>query len=384
MAAMLNSLLGDEDKTARYIRYCREHNITILPPDVNSSVSGFAPVGGNSIRFGLSAIKNVGISGVNSIVEEREQKGKFTSLDDFAQRTVYMSDVNKRMVESMIKAGAFDFTSYSRRALLGGFEAVLDGAQNRSKNSLEGQLSLFDDASVLESVQFETIKETGEFPRLKFLMLEKEMLGVYLSGHPLERYAQSIKNIGFDLSEISVETDEQGDSILTDDILRLDNKEVKLIGIISSIRKKATKSGSMMAFITIEDLYSSITGLIFPQTLLKSSNYIYDDAIVQISGKLSVRDEEQPTILINSIMPALEDGEAAEVEIWIRINAENQQYVEEFKNNINNMQGNGTPIIYYENLRLKEQLGTKIAFDENTIMSIKQKFGSENIKLVKK
>ncbi len=384
MAAMLNSLLGDEDKTARYIRYCREHNITILPPDVNSSVSGFSPEGENAIRFGLSAIKNVGISGVNSIVKEREKNGKFKSLDDFAERTVYMSDVNKRMVESMIKAGAFDFTSFSRRALLGGFEAVLDGAQNRSKNSLQGQLSLFDDVSVLDSVQFETIKETGEFPRLKFLMLEKEMLGVYLSGHPLERYAQSIKNTGFDLSEITVETDDQGDSILTEDILRLDNKEIKLIGIISSIRKKATKSGSMMAFITVEDLYSSITGLIFPQTLLKSSSYIYDDAIVQITGKLSVRDEEQPTILINNIVPAQEDGEASEVEIWIRINPQNQQFVEDFKNNINNMQGSGTLIIYYEAQRLKEQLGKKIAFDEETIMAIKQKFGSENVKLVKK
>ncbi len=384
MAAMLNSLLGDEDKTARYIGYCREHGITVLPPDVNSSYSGFMPEGENSIRFGLSAIKNVGISGVHSIVKEREKNGAFTSLDDFAQRTVYMSDVNKRMVESMIKAGAFDFTSFSRRALLGGFEAVLDGAQNRSKNSLEGQLSLFDDVEIAQSVHFESVKETGEFQRLQFLMLEKEMLGVYLSGHPLERYTESIKSIGFDLSEIRVETDDDGESILSDEILRLDNKDVKLIGIISSIRKKATKSGSMMAFITIEDLYSSITGLVFPQTLLKSSNYIYDDAIVLVTGKLSIRDEEQPTILINSIVPAQEDSEKSDVEVWIRINKQNKEFVEEFKNNVKNIQGNGKAIIYYESERLKEQLGTNIAYDDNTIMSIKEKFGSENVKIVKK
>ncbi len=182
MAAMLNSLLGDEDKTARYIRYCREHSITVLPPDLNSSVSGFSPVNENSIRFGLSAIKNVGISGVHSIVAEREKNGRFLSLDDFATRTVHMSDVNKRMVESMIKAGAFDFTGYSRKALLGGYEAVLDGAQNRSKNSLEGQLSLFDDFEMAQEVTVQAIRETGEFSRLQFLMIEKEMLGVYLSG----------------------------------------------------------------------------------------------------------------------------------------------------------------------------------------------------------
>ncbi|MBE7092857.1 MAG: DNA polymerase III subunit alpha [Clostridiales bacterium] len=384
MAAMLNSLLGDEDKTARYIGYCKEHNITILPPDVNSSVSGFLPWGENSIRFGLSAIKNVGISGVNSIVNEREKNGNFTSLDDFAERTVYMSDVNKRMVESMIKAGAFDFTSYSRRALLGGFEAVLDGAQSRSKNSLEGQLSLFDDVQVLESVKFDSIKETGEFPRLKFLMLEKEMLGVYLSGHPLERYIESIKNIGFDLSEITMEIDDEGENIMSDELMRLDNKDIKLIGIISSIRKKATKSGSMMAFITIEDLYSSITGLVFPQTLLKCSNYIYEDNIVVVTGKLSVRDEEQPTILVNSIGPVQEDGEQSDIEVWIRVNAQNRQFVDEFKNNINNIQGSGTAIIYYESERLKEQLGVTIAFDDDTVTKIKEKFGSENVKVVKK
>ena len=384
MAAMLNSLLGDEAKTARYIGYCREHGITVLPPDVNSSVSGFLPEGENSIRFGLSAIKNVGISGVNSIVKEREKNGIYSSLDDFAQRTVYMSDVNKRMVESMIKAGAFDFTKFSRRALLSGFEAVLDGAQNRSKNSLEGQLSLFDDVEIAESVRFDSIKETGEFQRLQFLTLEKEMLGVYLSGHPLERYTQSIKNIGFDLSEIRVEPDDDGESILSEDILRLDNKDVKLIGIITSIRKKTTKNGSMMAFITIEDLYSSITGLVFPQTLLKCGSYIYNDAIVLVTGKLSIGEEEQLTILINNIVPAQEDDEKSDVEVWIRINPQNRKSVEEFKNNVKNIQGNGKAIIYYEKERLKEQLGTNIAYDDNTIKSIKEKFGYENVKIVKK
>ncbi len=384
MAAMLNSLLGDEDKTARYIHYCREHGITVLPPDLNSSVSGFSPVEENSIRFGLSAIKNVGISGVRSIVSEREKNGKYLSLDDFATRTVHMSDVNKRMVESMIKAGAFDFTGFSRRALLGGYEAVLDGAESRSKNSLEGQLSLFDDFEMAQEVTVQAIRENGEFSRLQFLMIEKEMLGVYLSGHPLERYEKSIKVMGFDLSEIQVETDEEGESILSDEMMRLDNKDVRFIGIITSVRKKATKSGSMMAFVTIEDLYGTITGLVFPQTLLKCNNYIHDDAIVQVMGKLSIRDEEQPTVLINNIMPAVEDSESLDVEVWIRINDLNRDKVKEFKENTDEFSGNGKAILYYEKERLKEQLGKGIAFDDLTVSKLEQRFGTGNVKTVKK
>ena len=384
MASMLNSLLGDEDKTARYIGYCREHNIKVLPPDVNTSLSGFSPVEGNCIRFGLSAIKNVGISGVNSIVEERRKNGEFASLDDFATRTVHMSDVNKRMVESMIKAGAFDFTKYSRRALLGSYEAVLDGAYNRSKNSLEGQLSLFDDFNIAQEVQVQSIREVGEYPRLQFLALEKEMLGVYLSGHPLERYKKQVKALGFDLSQISVEKDEEGESILSDEIMSLDNKDVKFIGIISSVRKKATKSGSMMAFVTVEDLYSTITGLVFPQSLQKFGQYIYEDAIVTVMGKLSIRDEEQPTVLINSITLAAEDEENTSVEVWVRIKDKDDPRVGQFRVMVNDIKGNAKAILYFEKERLKDELGVRIAYDDNTISAIETLFGRENVKMVKK
>ncbi len=384
MAAMLNSLLGDEDKTARYIGYCREHDIKVLPPDVNTSLSGFSPVEGNAIRFGLSAIKNVGISGVHSIVEERQKNGEFKSLDDFATRTVHMSDVNKRMVESMIKAGAFDFTKYSRRALLGSYEAILDGAFNRAKNSLEGQLSLFDDFNMAEEIQVQSIREIGEYPRLQFLALEKEMLGVYLSGHPLERYTKQVKALGFDLSEITVETDENGDSVVTDEMMRLDNKDVKFIGIITSIRKKATKSGSMMAFVTVEDLYSSVTLLVFPQALQRCGKYIYEDNIVTVMGKLSIRDEEQPTVLVNNVMPAVEDDETAEVEVWVRIKDKENSSVGQLRVMVNDLKGKAKLIIYYEKERLKEELGVRIRYDDDVLHALQTLFGEENIKIVKK
>lgn len=384
MAAMLNSLLGDEAKTARYIHYCRENNIQVLPPDINSSVSGFSPMGENAIRFGLSAVKNVGISGVKSIVKEREANGKFESLDDFAERTALMGDVNKRMVESLIKAGAFDFTGFSRRSLLNGFEAVIDSAVNRNKNSVEGQLSLFDNDDVKQEIQVQTIRETGEYPRLQFLALEKEMLGVYLSGHPLERYKEQVKALGFDLSKIVSETDEGGESIITDEMMSLDNKDVRFIGIITSVRKKATKSGSMMAFVTVEDLFSGITGLVFPATLTKCSSYIYEDAIVTVSGKLSIRDEEQPTVLINAITPASEDVEAESVEVWVRINDKNESSVQPYKQELENMHGSGSLVFYFEKQRSKNTVLNKIDVDSAEFNKLKEIFGAENVKIVKK
>ncbi len=384
MAAMLNSLLGDEDKTARYIGYCREHGIKILPPDVNTSLSGFSPVNGDSIRFGLSAIKNVGISGVNSIVEDRKKNGEITSLDDFATRTVHMSDVNKRMVESMIKAGAFDFTKFTRRALLGSYEAILDGAASRAKNSLEGQLSLFDDFNIAQEVQVQSIKPLEEYPRLQFLALEKEMLGVYLSGHPLERYAKKVKELGFNLSEIRVETDENGESVISEEMMRLDNKDVKFIGIITSIRKKATKSGSMMAFVTVEDLYSSITCLVFPQALQKCGKFIYEDNIVTVFGKLSIRDEEQPTVLINNVIPATEDEETADVEVWVRIKDRNDSMIGQLRVMVNDIKGKAKLILYYEKERLKEELGIRIRYDDGIKTVLNDMFGEDNVKIVKK
>ncbi len=385
MAAMLNSLLGNEAQTARYIGYCREHGIQVLPPDVNTSVSGFSPVKGeNAIRFGLSAVKNVGIPGVKAIVNERKTNGNFTSLDDFAQRTTGIGEVNKRMVESLIKAGAFDFTGFSRKSLLNGYEAVLDGAATRSKNSLAGQFSLFDDLTIRQEVQMQTIKEIGEYPKLQLLMMEKEMLGVYLSGHPLERYRQQIKKTGFDLSRIIVETDENGESIVNDDLLAMDNKEIHFIGIISSVRKKATKSGSMMAFLTIEDLYSSITALIFPAALAKFSSAIYEDAIVLITGKLSVRDEDQPTVLVNAITLVDEDSEEENLSVFIRITDNNKEQLSVLKQLLPDIKGKASVILYYEKERMKQQLTDKISYQDDIIMKLNDIFGTENVKIIKK
>ncbi len=381
MAAMLNSLLGDEAKTARYIGYLKEHGIEVLPPDVNSSVSAFSPVKDrNAIRFGLSAVKNVGINGTVDIVKEREQNGEFASFDDFAERTSKIDSVNKRMIESLIKAGAFDFTGLSRRSLVNGFEQVIDGVESRNKNSLAGQFSLFDDNSILPSIN--VIREIGEYPRLQFLMMEKEMLGVYLSGHPLERYYKQIKGVGFDLSMLSVETDENGENVVADEVLAMDNKDVKLVGIITGIRKKATKSGSMMAFLTVEDLYSSITCLVFPQSLQKFSSFIYEDAIVLLTGKLSVRDEDTPTLLVNAVYPASEDVE--DVEIFIRINSSNESKLENFKQVLDEQKGSAKVILYYEEKRAKQVLNTTISGSDETVEALNVLFGAENVKKIKK
>ena len=375
MAAMLNSLLGDAAKTARYVGYCREHGISVLPPDVNKSLSGFSPVkGDNAIRFGLSAVKNVGISGVEAIVKERDKNGEFSSLDDFAQRTADFSDVNKRMVESLIKAGAFDFTGFSRRSLINCYEAVLDGAAQRNKNSLSGQFSMFDSLSPEDNIQIETVKEIGEFSRMQFLTQEKEMLGIYLSGHPLENYKTN-KN-DFDLSKLNTEIDENGDAVLTDEVLAYDNKDVTFVGIISSVRKKATKNGSMMAFLTIEDMYSSIVGLVFPASLQNYGRLIFEDSVVRVFGKLSVRDDDQPAIIVNKLADASEQ----ETALYLRINEDNAGRLSELKQILTDNPGKAKVILFYPKQHSKQEITDGINLSAELEQRLGDIFGKENVK----
>ena len=387
MAATLNSFLTNTDKMVRYINYCRDHGIEILPPSINESLSGFSPVANKkAIRFGLSAIKNVG-AGVKSIITKREEGGLFTSLEDFAQKTADCSDVNKRMVESLIKAGAFDCTDFSRRTLLANFEAIIDDAQNRKKNAVLGQISLFDDETFKIENTSLSIKEIGEYPKNQVLSMEKEMLGVYLSGHPLENYKKQIKELGFDLSVFNnlVETDENGETVVSDELLALDNKDVTFVAIISAVKKKATKSGSFMAFLTLEDTYSSISGLVFPAALQKHSQQIYDDAIVLVNGKLSIRDEEEPAILVNSVLPAVPDSEREQtVSVFVRTNLEEIDKLDKLQQLLPQIKGNCPIVLYYENLRKQQKLNTQISADDNSINALVDIFGENNVKIVKK
>ncbi len=291
MAALLSSVLGSPDKVARYSVECKRMGIQVLPPDINKSCSGFTVSEGN-IRFGLAVVKNVGVGVIDAIVAEREKNGPFVSYDDFVKRTTYLN-VTKRVHEYLIKAGAFDAMGETRAALLMAFEGMLLAAAEDKKRNVEGQISLFGDVLEESETHYKTVMpERPEFPAKKLLALEKESVGFYLSGHPLDEHIEEATA----LSDYSVV------ELLEPDMSEVaphDGMTITLCGVVSFVREKLTKNGQRMAFVTIEDVTGSVECLIFPKVYELSKACLAEDAIVCVEGRLSMHEEEEPKIVVN-------------------------------------------------------------------------------------
>jgi len=383
MAAMLNSFMGNGTKAAQYIQYCTEHSIAVLPPDINKSFARFSP-DGEAIRFGLAAVKNVGYSGVELIVKEREENGFFKGLQDFVQRCLLTGEVNKRMVESLIKAGAFDSFGHNRHSLLDACASIIEGVQNNAKNSLAGQVSLFAfaDEEVRRFAEKDNIKLVEEYPKQLLLSMEKEMLGVYVSGHPLEKYADLVHQMGFDTSMLN--TDEEGIEEQTLSGAGLyDNKEIKCLGMIASIKQKATKSNNMMAFVTLEDLYGSIECIFFPAVYSRYSSALHQDEIICVKGRLSIREDEAPKIIAEELLPVNTAESDTVSKLFIRITNDNESRLDELKQYIQECPGTTQVVLYYEEKRLKQELSTRINPHGHTLVQLAAMLGPENIKKVK-
>lgn len=293
MAATLNSFLGNLDKIPEYIVECKRLNIEILKPSINNSFTKFT-VNDNKIRFGLGSVKNVGTSAVETIVQEREKNGEFKSFTDFAER-MQGEAVNKKCIESLIKSGAFDELGETRHTLLNSFEGVLDTISGETKKSIEGQVTMFDIASQETTEKHKyTLNKAEEYDERELLDMEKEMLGIYISGHPLAKLQEKIKantNINT-LQMISMK--EEND-------FSKDGKQVKYAGIITSVKKKYTKNNTIMAFVTVEDLYGSTEIIVFDSCYNRSSGVLLEDNIVLVDGRLSIREEDDVKIVANSI-----------------------------------------------------------------------------------
>ena len=331
MAAMLNSYLGNLDRVPIYVDECHDLGIEILKPDINKSFSKFTVDDGN-IRFGLGSIKNVGIAPVEAIIAEREKNGVYKSFTDFCER---ISDeaVNKKCIESLIKAGVFDEFEQTRATLLASFENIIDTIQSGKKKGMEGQFSMFDLASEmndnlenntsqesnLNELKY-TFEEKEEFSEREILSLEKEMLGIYLTGHPLEKLKEQIekqtnittKDLGIIDSQMANVEDqdlEDPEAVLSmanqiqnsKNTKFVDGQEVKYAGIITKIKKKFTKTNKIMAFVTIEDLYGTAEVLTFENVYMKSQGSLMEENIVLVKGRLSIRDGEKTTIIANEI-----------------------------------------------------------------------------------
>ena len=302
MAALLTSVLDSSDKISEYIQAAREMGIAVLPPDVNESHDGFS-VSGQDIRFGLAAVKGVGRSFMKQLVEEREENGLFASFQDFCER-MYDRELNRRALESMIKAGAFDSMGYRRSQLLKIANAVVDAiAQSRKKN-IEGQMDLFGMGNdAVQDTQI-ALPDIPELSKRELLSMEKETTGLYLSGHPMDEYrdlarkadAASIWQIIDDLSGENAKPAYK------------DGMTVRLACVITAVRLKSTKNGSMMAYVTVEDESASIELVVFPRSLQQCGAYLTEDSAVLLTGRIDAREDEAPKVLLNEAQPLTESA----------------------------------------------------------------------------
>ena len=302
MAALLTSVLDSSDKISEYIQAAREMGIAVLPPDVNESHDGFS-VSGQDIRFGLAAVKGVGRSFMKQLMEEREENGLFASFQDFCER-MYDRELNRRALESMIKAGAFDSIGYRRSQLLKIANAVVDAiAQSRKKN-IEGQMDLFGMGNdAVQDTQI-ALPDIPELSKRELLSMEKETTGLYLSGHPMDEYrdlarkadAASIRQIIDDLSGENAKPAYK------------DGMTVRLACVITAVRLKSTKNGSMMAYVTVEDESASIELVVFPRSLQQCGAYLTEDSAVLLTGRIDAREDEAPKVLLNEAQPLTESA----------------------------------------------------------------------------
>lgn len=301
MAALMNSCLQNSAKIAQYIAYCRKRGIEVLPPDVNGSGVRFEVQDGK-IRFGLSAVKNVGGKAVEMIIQERAHK----PYEDFFSflRRVPAEAINKRMVESMIKAGCFDSFHVKRSQLMAVFESAIDAQANDRKRNLEGQVSLFE--GLMDAPQMmpsQQLPEIAEFDARARLAMEKEMTGVYITGHPLMQYEAQMERFPVNILNILENRDEG---------LSLDGKEVTLPCVIQSRKNRTTKTNKLMANLVIEDLYAQMGVMVFPGVLERLNFVLQPDALVLIKGRVSIREDEEPTILVDDARIWEPDREQAE------------------------------------------------------------------------
>ena len=301
MAAILNSVYGNPAKIAAYIQYCRSRGIAILPPDVNRSQWKFtvakAPDEQLGILFGLGAVKTVGQGAVDAIIRERKN-GAYRDIFDFCRR-IDTSECNKRVVESLIKAGAFDGMGGNRPQLLAVFESAMDANSSLRKQTVDGQISLFDMAFGGTPLVQEnhTLPNLPDYPLRQRLALEKEIAGVYITGHPLDDYRDVLGKLPFSTADLDglEEREDRG--------LSLDGQIVDMGGILTEVKGKATKKGAYMGFITLEDLTGQIECLVFPKVYERYQGMMAVDDLVVLHGRLSIREEEAPKLLVEKLIP---------------------------------------------------------------------------------
>lgn len=304
MAALITSVMGNTDKVVEYIRECKALEIDVLPPDINKSFSKFS-VEGDHIRFGLAAVKNVGVNIINNIIDERESNGLFVDLVDLVKR-LDQKDTNKRVIESLIKCGAFDNISENRASLMAGYESLLESVSMDRKKNVQGQISLFDAFGDNEEdsdfQQIYSLPKRQEYEERERLNLEKEVLGMYVSGHPLSQFEKELQEkMSMDNGKLNSLKEEE------ESYLQMNETDVIMGGMIVTKTIKTTKRNEIMAFIELEDLYGAIEIVVFPQLLQKYNVILNEDNIIYVKGTLSIKEGENAKLIAREIKDINDD-----------------------------------------------------------------------------
>ena len=375
MAALLTSVMENTGKITEYTMTCRQMGIEIFPPDINEGEARFTPTEGG-IRYGLAAIKSVGRPVIDEIVEERRTGGKFTSLKDLCSRLSGKS-VNKRALESFIKAGALDCLEGTRKQKMVAYAGILDGISQEKKVTMTGQMSLFDFAEEEEKEELETkLPDVGEYDKEMILGFEKEVLGVYVSGHPLEDYVQIMeKNITRTTADFNVADGEEVPRVR-------DNENAVIGGMIVDKVVKTTRTNSIMAFITLEDLMGTIEIIVFPKDYERYRSLLEEDRKVFVKGRVTVEEDKPAKIICQKIIPF----DDIPKQLWIQC-ATKQEYLEKEEilfDVLGQYDGQDTVIIYLSGERAKKQLPnsrmTRVCTE--LLQKLYEYFGKDNVKVV--
>ena len=380
MAALMTSVLDSATKISGYIAELKELGIEILPPDINHSVDHFS-VEGDAIRFGLGAVKNVGVGLIRNMVAKRRESGPFKSMEDFIER-MGEGELNKRAVENFIKCGAMDCFGYHRSELLSVYEKMMDTISSTRKKNLEGQMGLFSMLENDDSAAAIPIPKMPERSRAELMSMEKETTGIYISGHPMDDYRAMLRNthvvpIGDLMAE---ETHFQDDQIIS------------VAGIVQNVKMKTTRNNSMMSYVTVEDDTASIEMLAFSNVLSQYGGYLRENSPVVITGRLSLRDDKEPQIVINRARP-ISDYAGANPEpvtaprsntpksgtLYLRLPGERGRLYPKIKAILNMFPGESNVVLYFADS--KQRRGTRCSLMDSMLLELKNILGEANVVL---
>ena len=379
MAALLSSILDNSQKVAEYIAECRELGIKLLPPDVNESDADFT-VSGENIRFGLVAIKSVGRASIENLVAERRENGPFKSFEDFCRR-INGKDLNRRAVENLIRAGAFDSMGYKRRALLDIAGAVLDSINQSLRDNIAGQMGLFGDAELEGNAPAAIpIPQVEEFSPMELMAMEKETTGLYLSGHPMDGYRDAVRRIGaVPLGAV------MADFAAEDGPRRFaDNQNITVAGVVAAAKTRTTRSNTLMSYIQLEDDTGSMELMAFQKALDKGGIYVKENAAIIVKGRISARDEKEPQLMVDSIRP-ISDVDAlganvpppVEKKLWVRLKSQDDPELKRIQLLLTMFPGSQQMILYCQ--AENKRIGAKCLIHEGLVAELKDRLGDANV-----